>query len=97
MYVISYSAAQLVNNFNNSLSHSFTSVVDCGIPPSVLDGNVNFTDTVFSSQATYTCLHGYNITGDITRICLVDGTWSGSVPFCERKLLCSYTATVYCM
>ena len=85
----------------NSLTiHYYTlslSVVDCGIPLSVLDGNVNFTDTVFGSQATYTCLYGYNITGDITRVCLADGTWSGSVPFCERKLSCSYTATVYCM
>ena len=61
----------------------------------MLDGNVNFTGTVFGSQASYSCLYGYNITGDITRICLADGTWSGSVPFCERKLLCLHTASVY--
>ena len=60
-------------------------VVDCAEPPSLLNGSVNFTDTVFGSLAVYTCLTGYNITGNVTRTCLANGSWTDSAPFCERK------------
>ena len=60
-------------------------VVDCAEPPSLLNGSVNFTDTVFGSLAVYTCLTGYNITENVTRTCLANGSWTDSAPFCERK------------
>ena len=33
--------------------------------------------------ATYSCEDGYELVGEETRICLVDGTWTGAEPECE--------------
>ncbi len=46
-------------------------------------GTVNLrpVDTV----ATYTCVTGYTLNGDITRTCDSDGMWSGSATTCQRK------------
>ncbi|XP_064386974.1 sushi, von Willebrand factor type A, EGF and pentraxin domain-containing protein 1-like [Halichondria panicea] len=48
-------------------------------------GTVNLrpVDTV----ATYTCVTGYTLNGDITRTCDSDGMWSGSATTCQ--LICS--------
>ena len=37
--------------------------------------------------ATYTCNPGFILVGNNTRICGSDGTWSGMMPTCERKLI----------
>ena len=39
--------------------------------------------TTFMSTAVYTCNTGYNLTGDMTRTCQANGTWSGIAPTCE--------------
>ena len=47
------------------------------------NGNVDY-QTQEGSTATYTCDSGYQLTGDSTRICQSDGTWSSSAPTSQR-------------
>ena len=43
-------------------------------------------ETVFGSQATYTCNDGFVISsGDDTRTCEANGEWSGSEPTCGKQ------------
>lgn len=37
----------------------------------------------FSDTVNATCFEGYTLVGDATRICLPDGTWSGSESVCK--------------
>ena len=37
------------------------------------------------NTATYNCNNGYNLTGDMTRTCQANGTWSGTAPTCESR------------
>ncbi len=46
--------------------------------------------------ATYTCDDGYTLTGDMTRICLADGMWSGAAPTCDGEIHSNYMYIV-CM
>jgi hypothetical protein len=52
-------------------------LVDCGDPPQILDGDVDYTTTTFGSTATYTCIPGSTIDppGGETIACQADGTW----------------------
>ena len=43
---------------------------------------VDVSETVLNSVATYSCNTGYTLTGDATRTCQGDGTWSGIIPLC---------------
>jgi hypothetical protein len=41
----------------------------------------------FGENVTYACDAGHDILhGDLERVCLANGTWSGSPPECARKL-----------
>ena len=46
-------------------------------------GSVTTTGNSVGDTATYTCKEGYEVTGDATRTCQKDGTWSGTAPTCE--------------
>ncbi len=46
---------------------------------------MDYEDTVFQSLATYSCNKGFEISGDETRVCNVDGSWLGTMPSCKRK------------
>ena len=48
------------------------------------NGSVLTHDNTQDSTATYTCNTGYQLTGNSTRTCQFDGTWSGSSPTCTR-------------
>ena len=56
--------------------------VECGELNDPENGNVSVSALVFDSIATYTCHTNYNLTGDATRMCLADATWSGTEPTC---------------
>ena len=58
---------------------SFHYIVDCGSLPDPANGQVTLNGTGFHSMANYTCDPGYGLVGNATRICQLDGTWSGSV------------------
>ena len=60
--------------------------VDCGSLSDPGNGIVDASNTTFMNTATYTCNTGYNLTGDTTRTCQANGTWSGTAA-CARKLI----------
>ena len=48
---------------------------------------VNYDNTIVNSTATYTCNSiGYQLIGKATSVCLVNGTWTRTVPSCECKI-----------
>ena len=74
----------------------FASVVDCGALENPVNGLVAYSDTTFSSTATYSCSTGYTLDGVAMRNCLASGTWSGSQPMCAGPALgagCSEIST----
>ena len=50
-------------------------------------GRVSVTTRDIGGRATYTCNSGFRLVGSSTRTCLSNGSWSGSQPICNRKLL----------
>ena len=56
--------------------------------PELLDpdnGQVQLSDVVFESTATYSCDTGYNLNGSVSRMCMADGQWNGEDPTCQSK------------
>ena len=39
----------------------------------------------YRSIAVYACDTGFVLRGNLTQMCLADGTWDREVPTCERK------------
>ena len=64
-------------------------VPDCGTPPDPgVNGQVNFTATIYLAEALYDCDLGYDlIRGAATRVCLLNGTWGGEDPVCQSELI----------
>ena len=58
-----------------------TSLDNGGITYSSVDANARAVD----STATYSCMTGFTLTGNIIRTCQSDGMWSGMDPTCEGK------------
>ncbi|XP_033098555.1 CUB and sushi domain-containing protein 3-like [Anneissia japonica] len=56
---------------------------DCSNLDNIENGMTFYTGTTFGMNATYTCDIGYNINGEMIRICEATGLWSGSPPTCE--------------
>ncbi|XP_075706782.1 C4b-binding protein alpha chain-like isoform X2 [Rhinoderma darwinii] len=59
--------------------------VSCGSPGKVENGIVQMEDDKFQSIANFSCNEGYKLLGDKYRECMEDGTWSDSIPTCERS------------
>ncbi len=36
------------------------------------------------SIADYNCTVGYELRGDVSRVCQVSGVWNGTMPSCDR-------------
>ncbi len=76
----------------------YTVAVDCGSLSDPGNGTVNAPTTTFmNTAATYNCNTGYNLTGDMTRTCQANVTWSGTAPTCESTfhLLCTLRICLY--
>ena len=50
-----------------------------------MNGQVSIEGNSFGDVVEYSCKTGYNLTGNATRICRADGSWSGKQPSCESK------------
>ena len=62
--------------------------VDCGPPQESANTEIKFATTTYGSTAVYKCNLGYELsTGaqSLTRECLANGIWAGSIPTCNRK------------
>ena len=67
-------------------------VVDCGELDNPNNGQVSLDGIIFGSIATYTCDTGFNLIGDMERICQANGNWSESEPVCQSQF---YTYIIY--
>ena len=70
----------------------FTVSGTCFNLPPLMNGVITYTDGLVDSRpintiATFTCDNGYTLTGGSFRACQNDGTWSGSAPTCQCKLV----------
>ena len=66
----------------------FSNTIPVVVCPELMDpdnGQVELSDTVFGSAATYSCDDGYNLNGSVSRMCMADGQWSGLDPACQSK------------
>ena len=63
--------------------------VTCGDPGTPVNGQRVLEDTTFDATVTYSCSEGYVLVGEKERQCGSDGQWSGPLPRCDRKLICS--------
>jgi CUB/sushi domain-containing protein len=58
-------------------------LVDCGGPDRITDGTFSATATTYGGTATYSCTTpGYVLSGNVTRTCQANKTWSGTAPSC---------------
>lgn len=65
----------------------------CPALEDIENGAVFQNGTAVGSAAYYVCDAGSVITGDKTRLCLADGTWSGQQPTCVDSTLVSVNCT----
>ena len=61
----------------------FSKPVECLPPENPNHGRVHYNSIYLRGRATYTCDRKYRVVGESTRICMANGTWSGSTPYCE--------------
>ena len=59
--------------------------VQCGNPPLILNGKIQYNTTTFQSNATYMCNPGYNLTGNNIIRCSANGLWAGGLPTCSKN------------
>lgn len=64
----------------------FVAVIQCGPLPQVHHGKVEGTDHSWGAGASYSCFHGYQQSAPAVLTCEGNGTWTGDVPQCLRKL-----------
>ena len=87
-FLISLNENPLVNL---SPSNNQTNVTilndDCETLSSPFGGQVIMNGTAAGSIATYICDPDSELIGNVTRVCQIDGTWSGEEPLCQGKLL----------
>ena len=57
--------------------------VDCGDPPLVVNGFVDFENTTFESVATVSCDLGYELLGPQEISCDQRGSWTGGIQTCK--------------
>ena len=71
----------------SSLYH-IHAAVNCGLPPSINNGQFSASATTFQSVATYTCSEGYEFPSgaqEMSITCEANMAWSTPTPQCQRK------------
>ena len=64
-------------------------VRNCGEPGAVPNADRSGSEFTYLHNVTYTCHHGYRMTGSPIRTCQADGQWSAA-PTCQRNYLIFY-------
>ncbi|WAR09791.1 CSMD1-like protein [Mya arenaria] len=61
------------------------SKVNCSSPETLQNGSVVLLNSTVSYEdlVQYSCIDGFNLSGNETRECLSDGNWSGMLPVCN--------------
>ena len=60
-------------------------VVTCGDPGTPTNGVRYGNKFTYQSSVVLECDPQYKLTGDLTRLCQADGSWTGTQPTCERE------------
>lgn len=60
------------------------------------NGHITMDSNLFGSRVRYSCLEDFELRGDVERVCLADGTWSGEEPSCLPIHLEDITALRAC-
>ena len=47
------------------------------------NGTVTYDERVYPNEAVYECDNGFELRGDATRKCEIDGEWAGDAPECQ--------------
>ena len=57
---------------------------ECGLPAAQVPrgGYATTENTTIGIKVTYTCEKGFQLVGESTRHCQLNGTWSGNLPLC---------------
>ena len=61
------------------------SAVTCPALMAPANGQVSHESLEHNSLATYTCNEGHTLMGAVSRVCSLDGSWSGQEPSCDRE------------
>lgn len=59
--------------------------VTCPSLSKISNGIVTYNSNLFGTEATYSCLPGYTLSGPTVRTCTENRTWSGEESFCLRE------------
>ena len=68
-----------------SLFLSFHSAVECPELESPQNGTVSYDDRLYPNNAEYSCDDGFELEGEPTRMCQLDGEWTEEAPSCEEE------------
>lgn len=60
-------------------------MIRCGYVGSITNGHVSVTKPSYGGVATFECDEGYEMNGDSTRSCQLNGKWSGKNPECASE------------
>ena len=69
---------------SNALYHSFT-VITCPALAHPDNGNVNQLGNTPGGLAIYSCNNNFELSGEMSRRCGLDGQWEGEAPLCEGE------------
>ncbi|KAG4075716.1 hypothetical protein HA402_003541 [Bradysia odoriphaga] len=72
-----------------SLPIPYCRSIRCGYLPTLNNGVETIEKTTFGEEVTYTCNDGYRLaSGSQKRVCMINGTWSGTHPECISNIQC---------
>ncbi|CAL1283042.1 unnamed protein product [Larinioides sclopetarius] len=62
--------------------------LECGYPGAPSFGRPHPVKELYSpgDAVSFTCAHGHSLQGPLQRVCLLNGTWAGPLPLCDRSL-----------
>lgn len=81
----SFSSARLIFFLLLTIDEAPPPVVDCGDPGTPANGRKIGDSYAVGGVVYYECIDGFTLSGDRSRMCRLDGIWTGSLPTCTRN------------